>query len=348
MNVNIIIDPEYIISNLKKDTDILRVATLFLTLKNKSNIIIIQDKDKEIIKQIAKKFSFCEFESGETQRARVFMMEIYKGTNNLDFVTKIEFNNDLDKFIDNLQDNYPFDIIITNKIQDQNKNVKAFKIEEIDKISELLEEKSKKHYVSNNKKTIHLNDDTKNKLKVINFEQYKEILFKTFWCSSEITIIAREFYDGSKGNDLNMSEYKMGFKYLLECLEPLCAIHENKIKILLITGEKYYPEKSPKFGRLNKKDTDFLKSYLESINSNFLFNIKVLKWDSGTERHIGFVHGRQIYSDYGGLDTELPPYEVYKKDRKRNEFYFKDTAFKCMDVKNSIPWPKIGPVLQEA
>ena len=90
MNVNIIIDPEYIISNLKKDTDILRVATLFLTLKNKSNIIIIQDKDKEIIKQIAKKFSFCEFESGETQRARVFMMEIYKGTNNLDFVTNQE------------------------------------------------------------------------------------------------------------------------------------------------------------------------------------------------------------------------------------------------------------------
>ena len=62
MNVNIIIDPEYIISNLKADVDILRIANLFLTLKNKSNIIIIQDKEKEIIKKIQKKFATCKFE----------------------------------------------------------------------------------------------------------------------------------------------------------------------------------------------------------------------------------------------------------------------------------------------
>ncbi|MDB2345066.1 hypothetical protein N9V41_03135 [Candidatus Pelagibacter bacterium] len=344
MNVNIIIDPEYIISNLKKDTDILRVAHLFLTLKNKSNIIIIQDKDKDIIKQIQKKFASCEFESGETQRARVFMFEIYKGTNNLDFVTQVEFNNDLDKFIDNMQDNYPFDIIITNKIQDQNKNVKTFKVEEADKISELLEEKSKKHYVSNNKNTINLNNDKKNKTKVLNFEQYKDILFKTFWCSNEITLIAKEFYDAYKGknSDLNMSEYKLGFKYLLECLEPICSIHKKKVNILLITGEKHrYKE------RVNKKDTDFLKSYLESINNNFLFNIKVIKWDAGTERHTGLAHGRKIYSDYGGFDTEYAPYEFYKKDQKKNEYYFKDTAFTWMDKKNSFEWSKIGPILQE-
>jgi len=344
MNVNIIIDPEYIISNLKADVDILRIANLFLTLKNKSNIIIIQDKEKEIIKQIQKKFATCKFESGECQRARVFMFEIYKGTNNLDFVTKIEFKDDMLKFVNNLKNKYPFDIIITDKDQEQNADIKTFKIEEIDKIFELLEEKSKKHIVSDNKNIINLNLDRKNKTKILNFKEYRDVLFKTFWCSNKITLIAKEFYDAYKGknSDLNMSEYEKGFKYLFECLEPLCSIHENKINILLITGEKNKNKE-----RVNKRDIDFLKSYLEKINSNFLFDIKVIKWDAGTERQIGLAHGRKIYSDYGGFDTEYPPYELYKKDHRKNEFFFKDTSFTWIDKKSSFEWSKIGPVLQE-
>ena len=34
------------------------------------------------------------------------------------------------------------------------------------------------------------------KTNVVNFDEYKEILFHTFWCSDEITIVAKEFYDG--------------------------------------------------------------------------------------------------------------------------------------------------------
>ena len=116
-----------------------------------------------------------------------------------------------------------------------------------------------------------------------------------------------------------------------------------KVKLISFNnGEKHKFKE-----RVNKKDIDSLKSYLESINDNFLFNIKIIKWDAGTERHTGLAHGRKIYSAYGGFDTEYAPYELYKKDQRNDHYYFKDTAFTWIDEKSSLAWSKIGPVLQE-
>ena len=47
------------------------------------------------------------------------------------------------------------------------------------------------------------------KTNVVTFDEYKEILFHTFWCSDEITIVAKEFYDGYF--DFNKDKEKENF-----------------------------------------------------------------------------------------------------------------------------------------
>ena len=66
MNINIILDPEYICKELSEETSALRVCNLFMMLKHKSNIIIIQDKDKKITTNILHQLAY-NFENIENQ-----------------------------------------------------------------------------------------------------------------------------------------------------------------------------------------------------------------------------------------------------------------------------------------
>ena len=52
MNINIVLDSEYICKELSDENSALRIANLFMIMKRKSNIIILQDKDQEIITNI--------------------------------------------------------------------------------------------------------------------------------------------------------------------------------------------------------------------------------------------------------------------------------------------------------
>ena len=52
MNINIILDSEYICKELSNESSAIRIANLFMIMHKKSNIIILQDKDQEIITNI--------------------------------------------------------------------------------------------------------------------------------------------------------------------------------------------------------------------------------------------------------------------------------------------------------
>ena len=92
---------------------------------------------------------------------------------------------------------------------------------------------------------------------------------------------------------------------------------------------------------------DEIKEYLNSINSKFDFSIKIIKWDVGNERYIGEGHGRRIYSDYGGLETQFMPFEMYKKDGESDNFYHKDTSFFFINEESYLNWNKIGKELSK-
>ena len=47
-----------------------------------------------------------------------------------------------------------------------------------------------------------------------------------FWCSDEITIVAKEFYDGFFNKEIffrasNRRRYEEGFKFLFECFKEI-------------------------------------------------------------------------------------------------------------------------------
>ena len=192
MNINIILDAEYICKELSEEKSALRVCNLFMMLKHKSNIIIIQDKDKKMITNILHQLAY-NFENMENQEfldAQIFITELAKGTNQYDFISDEPHQEDLKKFIQNLKNkNYPLKFVISDKDLDQ--DIKSYSINEnFSEIIKLLEKHSKKHIVTDNE-----NCEIMEK-QMYNFDEYKEILFHTFWCSDETTIIAKEFYDG--------------------------------------------------------------------------------------------------------------------------------------------------------
>ena len=52
MNINIILDSEYICKKLSTQNGMRDLENLFMIMKKKSNIIIIQDKNQKIINNI--------------------------------------------------------------------------------------------------------------------------------------------------------------------------------------------------------------------------------------------------------------------------------------------------------
>ena len=85
MNINIILDAEYICKELSEEKSALRVCNLFMMLKHKSNIIIIQDKDKKMITNILHQLAY-NFENMENQEGT----ENLKVLENIDVMLTVE------------------------------------------------------------------------------------------------------------------------------------------------------------------------------------------------------------------------------------------------------------------
>lgn len=351
MNINIVLDSEYICKELKKIDGAIRIANLFMFMKHKSNIIILQDKKQEIIRDILQQLAlnFEKMENNELDDAKIFLLELAKGTNQYDFITDEENQNDFENFVKNLKEkNYPLKMIISDKKIDN--DVKSFSIKEMSKIIDLIEKYSKKHIISDNEKLY----SEKQKIKIFNFDNYKDILFHTFWCSDEITIVAKEFYDGffyfNKDKDkeiffreVNRKRYEEGLIFLFECFKEIEKFTKKRLLIRFVSGLK--PNYIKRFALEGKNKTDELYNFIKKINKNFSFELNLIKWDSGDEINTGEGHGRRIYSDYGGFDTGYMPFEIHKDDPKKGGIITKDTSITWIDEQSYLEWSRIGDVI---
>jgi hypothetical protein len=351
MNINIVLDSEYICKELSETDGAIRIANFLMFMKHKSNIIILQDKKQQIVRDILRQlaFNFEKMENNELNDAQIFLLELAKGTNHYDFITDEENINDFATFVKNLKDkNYPLKMVISDKKFDT--GIESYSIEEISKIISLIEQYSKKYIISDNKK---LNSKEK-KMNIINFDDYKEILFHTFWCSDEITIVAKEFYEGffyfNKDKDKekffregNRKRYEEGLIFLFECFKEIEKFTKKKLLIKVISGLK--PNYIKKFAYEGKTKVDELYNFIKQINENFSFELKLIKWDSGDEIDTGEGHGRRIYSDYGGFDTGYMPFEIHKDDPKKGGIITKDTSISWIDEQSYLEWSKIGDVI---
>ena len=89
MNVNIILDSDYICNKLNEGKEE-KINALFTFMKNMSNIIIIQDNDQNIVRNIIKNEKIKEQEIKQTE---IFLSALIQGTNKYDFVTNIKYEN---------------------------------------------------------------------------------------------------------------------------------------------------------------------------------------------------------------------------------------------------------------
>ena len=348
MNINIVLDSEYICKELSDENSALRIANLFMIMKRKSNIIILQDKDQEIITNILHQlvYNFEKIEKEDLSDAQVFVTELAKGTGDYDFITEEYFENDILKFINKLKKkDYPVKIIISDKKIDD--NIETYTINETGKIFDHLENYSHKHTVSNNAK---LNKDSNYDKKIIDFDEYKKVLFNTFWCSDKITIVAREFFDGAFDSrphiqELNREKYAEGFNFLFNCLKNTKSFINKKLNIEIITGLKHFEINNFKLDK--GKKVDEIYKFLNDLTEDFNFQLKIIKWDAGNERFVGEGHGRRIYSDYGGFDTGFMPFEMHDKDKHTGDIFYKDTSFHWINRTSYIEWRKIGYILEK-
>jgi len=320
MNVNIVLDSDYICSKLSEGKEE-AIDVLFTYFKQKSNIIIIQDNEKIILRNIIKHQKLKEQNIKNTE---IFLTSLINGTNK-DFAVSEKYENDFLKFVQILKDReYPVQIVISDKKIDP--SIETFLIEDVDKIFEIIEKSSQKHRVTDNEKLL-----TEKNINILSFIEYEKILFNTFWCSSRITIVAKEFWEGvEKGKfaEKNRAGYKRGLEYLIKIFNQIEKITKKKVEIEIITGikEKFWDEikMSP------RKSSDSVYDFLRSVNPNINFKLKILKWDIGDETIVGEAHGRRIYSDYGGLETEYHPFDLFNYSK------YKDTSFHWIGEKERL------------
>ena len=80
MNVNVILDSEYICRELSETNGAVRIANLLMFMKHKSNIIILQDKNQEIVRDILRQlaFNFEKMENNELSDVQTFLIELAK------------------------------------------------------------------------------------------------------------------------------------------------------------------------------------------------------------------------------------------------------------------------------
>ena len=133
MNVNIILDSDYICNKLNEGKEE-KINALFTFMKNMSNIIIIQDNDQNIVRNIIKNEKIKEQEIKQTE---IFLSALIQGTNKYDFVTNIKYENNFIEFVKNLKEkNYPIQIIISDKKIDE--KTKSYLIENTEEIIKII------------------------------------------------------------------------------------------------------------------------------------------------------------------------------------------------------------------
>tara|TARA_B100000787_G_scaffold136312_1_gene105117 strand:+ start:836 stop:1897 length:1062 start_codon:yes stop_codon:yes gene_type:complete len=343
MNINIVLDSDYICRKLSSENGAKDIENLFMIMKQKSNVIIIQDKKQKIINNIFHQLvkELKKENQIELTYAKNLITELLKGTNEYDFISEEVFENDISTFVNNLKEkNYPLKMIISDKNIDA--DINSYTIEDIGSIFEILESYTKKHTVTHNEDLLDLK---KQKLKVVNFDQYKDVLFNTFWCSDKITIVAKEFFESWYNKDIgyaknNRERYNEGFKFLFDCFNEIEKFTKEKLIIEIVTGVKNKRIKN--FENFGRNQTNELHEFLKQISSDFAFTLKIIEWDYGSENSVGEGHGRRIYSDYGGLETGYMPFEIHAKDLQTGEISYKDTSFSWIDKESYINWRKIG------
>ena len=127
MNVNIVLDSDYICNKLNDGEEDI-INNLFTYFKNKSNIIIIQDNNKTLLKKIAKHEKISDQNIKNTE---IFLTSLINGTNKLDYTVKEKYDNNFINFIKSLQiKDYPIQIIISDKKIDG--SVQTFLLDDFD------------------------------------------------------------------------------------------------------------------------------------------------------------------------------------------------------------------------
>lgn len=353
MNINIVLDSDYICKKFSSLNGMKELENLFLIMKKKTNIIIIQDKNGKIINNILKKLveKINEVQDVQLPYLKTFIEELAKGTNEYDFITKEDYENDIIKFVEKLKSkNYPLHIVISDKKSLD--KVNTYSLDKTDLIFDILEEHSKEYEITNNKEMLAKNKDKKaNRQPMIDFEQYKEFLINTFWCSKKITIVSKEFYDGffSKNRDglpnekarlNNRDRYSEGFKFLFKCFEKIENFTDEKLNIEIITGVTIYDIAD--FNSNGEKNAKEIMGFLEELNNNFIFSFKIYEWNAGDERYPGKGHGRRIFSEYGGFKTEYMPFEIHSKRDKNNNIFYKNTSCQWIGKKNYLSPEEFG------
>lgn len=350
MNVNIILDSDYICKKFSTISGMNEVEKLFLIMKKKSNIIIIQDKNGKIINNILRKLieKLNEIQTEDLPYLKNFITELAKGTTSeYDFITKEKFESDIIDFVKKLKSkNYPVNIVISDK-KFQNE-VKSYSLEELDIIFDILENYTKDFDITNNEQMLKGKDTNQF---IIDFNEYQNFLINTFWCSNKITIIAKEFYDGffSKNRDgfpneisrkNNRDRYSEGFKFLFSCFERIEEFIDKKLNIEIITGITVHDLSN--FNSNGEKNVDEIINFLENLNDSFIFSFKIYEWNAGDERFPGKGHGRKIFSNYGGFKTEYMPFEIHSKRDKNNQIFYKNTSCQWTGKQNYLKPEEFG------
>jgi len=326
MNVNIVLDSDYICSVLSEGKES-SLNYLFTYFKNKSNIIIIQDKEKALLNKIIKHERIYEQSIKNTE---IFLSSLINGTNRLDYTIKEKYNNDFIDFIKNLQTkDYPIQIIISDKKIDG--SAKTFLLEDFDKITQIIEKYSQRHKITDNE--IFLQNE--NNSNIASHDDYEKILFNTFWCSSKIEIVAKEFFEGivlnKKNKEKHQNTYSKGLKVISKIFDQVENLTEQKTELEIISGvqSKYMDD----FKMNSKNLVDEAFDFLSKIDPRF--TLRLLRWDRGDENTAGEGHGRRIYSNYGGIETEYPPYELFN-----NNLDYKDIWIQWIGEKEHLNLPR--------
>jgi hypothetical protein len=326
MNVNIILDSDYICNKLTEGEE-KTINNLFSYFKNKTNIIILLDNNKNLLKKIVK---HEKISNQNIKNTEIFLTSLINGTNKIDYKTKEKYENNFIEFAkDLITKKYPIQIVISDK--KINDDIETFQLEELDKIFQIIEKFSEKHYITDNETL--LADSNNSNIK--SFEDYEEILFNTFWCSSKITIVAKEFWEGiAKGNftSQNRAVYEKSLKYLIKIFNQIEKITGEKIEIEIITGVR--ARLLDEFKMSIKTFSDEAYDFLKKIDGRINFKLKILKWDTGNEGNVGESHGRRIYSNYGGLETGNHPFDLFN-----NKLNHKDSSFHWISEKEHLNLP---------
>ena len=266
MNVNIVLDSEYICNKLSEGKED-QINFLFTFIKNSSNIILLQDNEKNILKNIIKHKKIGE---QNIKNVEIFLTALINGTNKYEFFIEEKYENDFQNFIKNIKDkNYPLQMIISDKKIDE--NIKTYKIEDIDGIIENIKKYTERYIISDNEELLKEKDIAN----VVSFDEYESILLNTFWCSSKITIVGREFFDGSvisNHKNKNVQVYTEGLNFLNKVFKKIKDFTGKKVEIEIITGVP--GKKIDKFKMNSRSYADEAYKVLKEIDDNFKLTIE--------------------------------------------------------------------------